>query len=694
MNNKQKIIVVVTIFALVLLCGGLTFAYFTSFTSSESGSTIATKGGTMDITYASGDGNIIMENIYPRAAAWVNKSFTVTGNNTTDLNMYYGISLVVDNNDFRSYLSYTLSGTNTSNNGNLIPDINDNVPIINSTKIYELGVGSFTKATNAVHTYSFKIFFLDTGKEQNFGQGANFAAHLVITSVNPDGNVVYNGTGRNVVLSEAAKVNNITKSFNVANYVNQETDYEMFLIVNENTYDNLTYSIKGTNVSNSGSMISNVSDVSIPSERDNTISLGKGKLSDLNTKHTYAVTFNENVSKTNLNNISKQVDTKLLMRNLYTFSGKIEITSGNKTIYSAVIKQGTKDNPTTSIGTAATTNEGLIKTTDDYGTAYYYRGAVENNYVRFAGMCWRIVRTTGSNDVKLVLYNNDSDNCTLTGEGLAYAKYASSYTSSFSDNHAHTSAGYMYGLEDDNTNTACLFNVNDTVVNKYSSYKTESACVKAGGKWAANQYSVYFSNVKESVALKNLNTWYNAKLTAYTDKLADVIWCNDKSVSGTTSTGYTFGIAGRGSNRSYSLICPNDYNGGKLSKYTVSDTTNGNGDLTYPIGLLTADEIMYAGGVAASNNTSSTQYLYTNTGKADLLLTPYQYNSNDNIDQGQATLHSAAFNGNNMYPSIPDTAKAIIAFLGVDTYLRPSIALKGNVSVSGSGSASDPFVVR
>lgn len=694
MNNKQKIIVVVTIFALVLLCGGLTFAYFTSFTSSESGSTIATKGGTMNITYASGDGNIIMENIYPRAAAWVNKSFTVTGNNTTDLSMSYGISLIVDNNDYYSDLSYTLTGVNTSNNGNVIPDINDNVPIINSTKIYELGVGSFTKATNAVHTYSFKIFFLDTGKEQNFGQGANFAAHLVITSVNPDGNVVYNGTGRNVVLSEEAKVNNITKSFNVANYVNQETDYEMFLIVNENTYDNLTYSIKGTNVSNSGSMISNVSDVSIPSERDNTISLGKGKLSDLNTKHTYAVTFNENVSKTNLNNISKQVDTKLLKRNLYTFSGKIEITSGNKTIYSAVIKQGTKDNPTTSIGTAATTNEGLIKTTDDYGTAYYYRGAVENNYVRFAGMCWRIVRTTGNNDVKLVLYNNDSDNCTLTGEGLAYAKYASSYTSSFSDNHAHTSAGYMYGLEDDNTNTACLFNVNDIVVNKYSSYKTESACVKAGGKWAANQYSVYFSNVKESVALKNLNTWYKAKLTAYTDKLADVIWCNDKSVSGTTSTGYTYGIAGRGSNSSYSLICPNDYNGGKLSKYTVSDTTNGNGDLTYPIGLLTADEIMYAGGVAASNNTLSTQYLYTNTGKADLLLTPYQYNSNNNIDEGQVTSHSAAINGNNMYPSIPDEAMALIVFLGVDTYLRPSIALKGNVSVSGSGSASDPFVVK
>ena len=54
----------------------------------------------------------------------------------------------------------------------------------------------------------------------------------------------------------------------------------------------------------------------------------------------------------------------------------------------------------------------------------------------------------------------------------------------------------------------------------------------------------------------------------------------------------------------------------------------------------------------------------------------------------------AAINGNNVFPSIPDEAIAVIVFLGVDTYLRPSIALKGNVIVSGSGSASDPFVVR
>ena len=200
MNKKQKIIVVVTIFALVLLCGGLTFAYFTSFTSSESGSTIATKGGTMNIKYDNGSGNITLSNIYPRSSAWVNKTFTVTGNNTTDLNMYYGISLVVDNNSFGSYLSYTLSGTNTSNNGNLIPNTTENQTIFDVVETYDLGVGSFNKATNAVHTYSFKIFFLDTGGNQNYAQEANFAAHLIINSINPDGSVAYVGHGRNIEL--------------------------------------------------------------------------------------------------------------------------------------------------------------------------------------------------------------------------------------------------------------------------------------------------------------------------------------------------------------------------------------------------------------------------------------------------------------------------------------------------------------
>ncbi len=679
MNKKQKIIVVVTIFALVLLCGGLTFAYFTSFTSSESGSTIATKGGTMNIKYDNGSGNITLSNIYPRSSAWVNKTFTVTGNNTTDLSMYYGISLVVDNNDFGSYLSYTLSGTNTSNNGNLIPNTTENQNIFYEVETYDLGVGSFNKATNAVHTYSFKIFFLDTGKEQNYAQEANFAAHLVINSINPDGSVAYVGQGRNFITENSTTVD---REFSVLSNAIKEEKYVASLIVEKNTYSDgeLKYTLTGTNSSNNGTMIANATNVSIPNGDNQVITLGTGVLSGSgSTKHNYKITINDNNDEISF--LSKNYNLTPLMMKKRKFVGLLEIISGNKTIYSAVIKQGTKDNPITTIGTAANTDEGLIKTTDDYGTAYYYRGAVENNYVRFAGMCWRIVRTTGNNDVKLVLYNNDSSDCTLTGEGLAYAKFASNYTSAFNDTNSSevngiVNSAFMYGQFFTTDANRCLMLENGSVVDKVRTYGNETSCINAGGKWATTMYDATFANVKKSTSLTNLETWYKARLESYNDKLADVIWCNDKKVASSSSEIVSFALNERFQTGA-SMICNDDAMEGKLNKYTVNDTTNGNGDLTYPIGMLTADEIAFAGGSVTGQ--TSTFYISENASLASWTLTPIEWSSSD----GSSTAIITGSQFGYMYSVISN-----------NKYIRPSIALKGNVIVSGSGSASDPFVVR
>ena len=53
-------------------------------------------------------------------------------------------------------------------------------------------------------------------------------------------------------------------------------------------------------------------------------------------------------------------------------------------------------------------SEAIISTTeDDYGTSYYFRGAVENNYVTYSGMCWRIVRVQGDGTIKLILSDRD-----------------------------------------------------------------------------------------------------------------------------------------------------------------------------------------------------------------------------------------------------------------------------------------------
>ena len=76
--------------------------------------------------------------------------------------------------------------------------------------------------------------------------------------------------------------------------------------------------------------------------------------------------------------------------------------------------------PLTNPGKSASLKEEnvLAATPDDYGMSYYFRGAVDKNFVIFSGMCWRIVRITGDGSVKLVLYNKKFDNCKYSEYGL------------------------------------------------------------------------------------------------------------------------------------------------------------------------------------------------------------------------------------------------------------------------------------
>ena len=179
MSKQNKIVLMIVTLGLILASAGLTYAFFTSFSSSESASTIAAKGGNMSIKYASGNGNIVVENIYPREAAWVNKSFTVTGNNTTALEMPYRIVLTIDKNTFTHPLSYSLTGTNTGSNGTLVPNAT-NVRIQKSGHQI-VGSGKYVQATNKVHTYVLSIFYKPVANtDQNVDQQASFAAHVII----------------------------------------------------------------------------------------------------------------------------------------------------------------------------------------------------------------------------------------------------------------------------------------------------------------------------------------------------------------------------------------------------------------------------------------------------------------------------------------------------------------------------------
>ena len=299
-----------------------------------------------------------------------------------------------------------------------------------------------------------------------------------------------------------------------------------------------------------------------------------------------------------------------------------------------------------------TTEALLASTEDDYGTSYYFRGAVKNNYVQFANKCWRIVRINGDGSVKLVLHNDNTSNasspCASSNNSTtaAFARYSGStyntaFNSSYNDN---AYVGFMFGT--------------------------------AG----ADKYAATHANTNKSDILKNLETWYTNNLTSYESKLADTIWCNDKSTVsgglgyGTNATDY--GAYNRlASTKQPTLKCPNDNNGGKLSKFTVDDTKNGNGNLTYKIGLLTADEIAFAGSISGYYNRST--YLQENTGTTWWWsLSPY------------------FFDGDIAFVCVVSSGYLDYDDVDFDLGLRPAISLISSTSVTGNGTSDNPYVVK
>ena len=83
----------------------------------------------------------------------------------------------------------------------------------------------------------------------------------------------------------------------------------------------------------------------------------------------------------------------------------------------------------------------LSSTVNDQYPIMYYRGAVENNNVKFANFCWKIVRTTESGGIKLIYNGTPDENgqCNATGEDTSIG--TSQFNSKYYD---PTYVGYMY----------------------------------------------------------------------------------------------------------------------------------------------------------------------------------------------------------------------------------------------------------
>ena len=288
------------------------------------------------------------------------------------------------------------------------------------------------------------------------------------------------------------------------------------------------------------------------------------------------------------------------------------------------------------------TNGYLCKAKDAYGDSYYYRGNVTNNYVKFADKYWRIVRINGDGTVRVIY---DGTSAHANGESSSDRQIGTSaFNSSYNDN---AYVGYMYGQTGASTYTAAHANTNDSTIKAY------------------------------------IDNWYKTNIVGTTNEqyLADNVFCNDRSISsnkpsssynnlgyGTNATAYRWYYgpwSSGGYNSSMRLICPQ-----KNDAFTVSDTTNGNGALTYPVGLLSTDEIVLAGGWSASN---SGYYLYSGQ---------YWWASSP-----------SRFDGSYAYVRLVNSDGYAYNAYFVNDYngVRPVFNLKAEVLAQGSGTATDPY---
>ena len=323
-------------------------------------------------------------------------------------------------------------------------------------------------------------------------------------------------------------------------------------------------------------------------------------------------------------------------------SGTLFITEGtedpNKTLYNQLLADKSTKLTRTDFSKVLTTNntKTLYTGVEDSKTVYYFAGNATDNWVKFGknasnqDLYWRIIRTNSDGGVRL-LYHGTST--TATDAYIGTSTFNSSY-----NNIAYVS--YMYG------NLGSVANARENT--------TDSTIKTIIDKWYKD----------------NLNTNYGKYLST------TAVYCNDRSTSDNAYFGaYTRLITNK--TPSYDCAATED-------KFTV-DSTVGNGKLTYPIALMTADEVSFAGGVYGTN--APTWYYYNSANGSSTGSTWWWLLSPNFWDGSRAGVF---FVGGSSFPGSFSGD-----YVGNTGNVRPAISLKSCIKYStGNGSASDPYTIK
>ena len=286
--------------------------------------------------------------------------------------------------------------------------------------------------------------------------------------------------------------------------------------------------------------------------------------------------------------------------------------------------------------------------------------------------------------------------------GTVYEYSTSNWTSNAKFGSSFTWDGTNYKLVD-----ATVTTPNDTHHYSCNSTDAEATCASiryvywlsgstkyyitiSDGKGIEEAIEDMQTNTNPSNAKTQIDSWYASNMNTVTNKLEDTIWCNDRSIGRYNGWSATGTINGSSDYKNYSLLFGaherSNYASGtsttknqpslacvnKNDAFTVNNG-NGNQKLQYPVALLTEDEIVLAGGLAGTQNTS---FYLNNRNTYYWSLSPSYFHNNYAYEFLVDNGYIGHYDGNNTYG------------------LRPSVSLKpGTPVISGDGTVTSPYVI-
>ena len=575
---------------------------------------------------------------------------TSTSTLTTDLTSFYNTLedkevLVQETNKFNCFTSTCVEGT--YNNIGLLTDYEYNQiggvnSYLSTTEKYYIngssGIKEVTSSgiTNTSSTSGLKpTIYLQTGVQVT---GSGTASDPYIINPASDINLVaytLNGQATDKTYAELLKTN-VVKNVTCKNGTTA-------------TWDNTDFSIKLKNIHTP-----DYCTIDFGNGYSVSLTATNGTVSPSNITVGYNGTATFTVTPNSGYKLELETNTcgGTLSGNTYTISNitsnktcSITFKSSTPTLYAKLLADKTERTVTTrpggfsSVYTSDNTKT-LYTSTENGTTVYYFAGNATDNWVQFGGYYWRIIRTNSDGGVRL-LYHGTSTTATD-----AVINTSTAFNSTYNN---PMYVGYMYGTS---------------------------------GSLESNRTNTNNSTIKQVI-----DTWYQNNLEAkgYTKYLSTTaVYCNDRSNPAggynTGNTSFNYGARTRlDTNKTPTYDCT-DIN----DKFTV-DTSTGNGKLTYPIALMTADEVSFAGGLYGTN---APTWYYKNSANGSstgstwwwLLSPDYWYNGFARVFGVRGSSGPGRLNSN-----------GVVSNSGV----RPAVSLKSCIKYStGNGSASDPYTIK